>query len=152
MRNTDHTSSQDETKAEVEEAEEKEEVKADIKSNNPHLTGGEKPFLEGGTKHPMGKSFKHAENRQASVKYQLRIRNDWGWEEALVQRKPPHSRDTFNAFRHVTRNARPTNDSKKTATPLRVRVFLLGIDTALGIQSYCQRILAFWVSSHLRNT
>ena len=41
MRNTDHTSSQDETKAEAE-AEEKEEVKADIKSNNPHLTGGEK--------------------------------------------------------------------------------------------------------------
>ena len=45
MRNTDHTSSQDETKAEAEaeEAEEEEEeVKADIKSNNPHLTGGEK--------------------------------------------------------------------------------------------------------------
>ena len=40
VRNTDHTSSQDETKAE---AEEKEEVKADIKSNNPHLTGGESP-------------------------------------------------------------------------------------------------------------
>ena len=46
MRNTDHTSSQDETKekAKAEEAEEEkeEEVKADIKSNNPHLTGGEK--------------------------------------------------------------------------------------------------------------
>ena len=50
-RNTDHTSSQDETKekekAKAEEAEEEgedeeEEVKADIKSNNPHLTGGEK--------------------------------------------------------------------------------------------------------------
>ena len=46
-RNTDHTSSQDETKekekakAEEEEEEEEEEVKADIKSNNPHLTGGE---------------------------------------------------------------------------------------------------------------
>ena len=51
MRNTDHTSSQDETKekAKAEEEEEKEEeeeeeVKADIKSNNPHLTGGEKVF------------------------------------------------------------------------------------------------------------
>ena len=47
MRNTDHTSSQDETKAKAEEEkeeeeEEEEEVKADIKSNNPHLTGGEK--------------------------------------------------------------------------------------------------------------
>ena len=46
MRNTDHTSSQDETKekakAEEEEKEKEEEVKADIKSNNPHLTGGEK--------------------------------------------------------------------------------------------------------------
>ena len=46
MRNTDHTSSQDETKekakAEEEKEEEGEEVKADIKSNNPHLTGGEK--------------------------------------------------------------------------------------------------------------
>ena len=43
MRNIDHTSSQDETKekAEEEEKEEEEEVKADIKSNNPHLTGGE---------------------------------------------------------------------------------------------------------------
>ena len=45
MRNTDHTSSQDETKekakAEEEKEEEEEEVKADIKSNNPHLTGGE---------------------------------------------------------------------------------------------------------------
>ena len=48
MRNTDHTSSQDETKEkakaeeEKEKEEEEEEVKADIKSNNPHLTGGEK--------------------------------------------------------------------------------------------------------------
>ena len=46
MRNTDHTSSQDETKEkakaeEEEEEEEEEEVKADIKSNNLHLTGGE---------------------------------------------------------------------------------------------------------------
>ena len=46
MRNTDHTSSQDETKEkakaeEEKEEEEEEEVKADIKSNNPHLTGGE---------------------------------------------------------------------------------------------------------------
>ena len=46
-RNTDHTSSQDETKEKEkakaeEEEEEEEEVKADIKSNNPHLTGGEK--------------------------------------------------------------------------------------------------------------
>ena len=47
MRNTDHTSSQDETKEkakaeeEKEKEEEEEEVKADIKSNNPHLTGGE---------------------------------------------------------------------------------------------------------------
>ena len=44
MRNTDHTSSQDETKEKAEEEEkekEEEEVKADIKSNNPHLTGGE---------------------------------------------------------------------------------------------------------------
>ena len=43
MRNTDHTSSQDETKEKAkaeEEKEEEEEVKADIKSNNPHLTGG----------------------------------------------------------------------------------------------------------------
>ena len=39
-RNTDHTSSQDETKEKAEE--EEEEVKADIKSNIPHLTGGEK--------------------------------------------------------------------------------------------------------------
>ena len=39
MRNTDHTSSQEE----AEEEEEKEKAgKADIKSNNPHLTGGEK--------------------------------------------------------------------------------------------------------------
>ena len=47
MRNTGHTSSQDETKEkakaeEEKEEEEEEEVKADIKSNNPHLTGGEK--------------------------------------------------------------------------------------------------------------
>ena len=46
MRNTDHTSSQDETKekakAEEEKEKEEEEVKADIKSNNPHLTGGGK--------------------------------------------------------------------------------------------------------------
>ena len=42
MRNTDHTSSQDETKEKAEEKEKEEEVKADIKSNNPHLTGGEK--------------------------------------------------------------------------------------------------------------
>ena len=45
-RNTDHTSSQEETKEkEKEKAKEKakeEEDKADIKSNNPHLTGGEK--------------------------------------------------------------------------------------------------------------
>ena len=51
-RNTDHTSSQDETKEkakaeekeeeeEDEEEEKEEEVKAHIKSNNPHLTGGE---------------------------------------------------------------------------------------------------------------
>ena len=46
VRNTDHASSQDETKEKAEEEKEKEEeeveVKADIKSNNPHLTGGEK--------------------------------------------------------------------------------------------------------------
>ena len=47
-RNTDHTSSQDERKEtakaeeEEEEEEKEEEVKAGIKSNNPHLTGGEK--------------------------------------------------------------------------------------------------------------
>ena len=52
-RNTDHTSSQDETEDETKEEKEKEkaeaEDKADIKSNNPHLTGGEikyhVPFL-----------------------------------------------------------------------------------------------------------
>ena len=44
MRNTDHTSSQDETKekAEEKEKEKEEEVKPHRKSNNPHLTGGEK--------------------------------------------------------------------------------------------------------------
>ena len=52
MRNTDHTSSQDETKEkakaeEEKEEEEEEEVKADIKSNNPHLTGGEKQPSKG---------------------------------------------------------------------------------------------------------
>ena len=41
--NTDHTSSQEEKKEEEEEEEEEEaEEKTDIKSNNPHLTGGEK--------------------------------------------------------------------------------------------------------------
>ena len=38
-RNTDHTSSQDETKEK--EKEKEEEVKPHRKSNNPHLTGGE---------------------------------------------------------------------------------------------------------------
>ena len=47
MRNTDHTSSQDETKekAKAEEEKEKEEKKDEphtLKSNNPRLTGGEK--------------------------------------------------------------------------------------------------------------
>ena len=58
MRNTDHTSSQDETKekAEEKEKEKKEKEKKEkekkekevkphtLKSNNPHLTGGEKPI------------------------------------------------------------------------------------------------------------
>ena len=56
-RNTDHTSSQDETKekekAKAEEEEEEEEVKADIKSNNPHLTGGEKILVGWVTKQGM---------------------------------------------------------------------------------------------------
>ncbi len=33
------------TKEEKEEEEEEEEEKADIKSNNPHLTGGQKPSV-----------------------------------------------------------------------------------------------------------
>ena len=45
MRNTDHTSSQDETKEKAEEKEkekkEKEVKPHTLKSNNPHLTGGE---------------------------------------------------------------------------------------------------------------
>ena len=50
MRNTDHTSSQEETE-ETEEEEEKEKVKGQggqattLKSNNPHLTGGEQHLL-----------------------------------------------------------------------------------------------------------
>ena len=47
MRNTDHTSSQDETKEKAEEKEkekkEKEVKPHTLKSNNPHLTGGEEP-------------------------------------------------------------------------------------------------------------
>ena len=51
MRNTGHTSWQDETKEKAEEKEKKEkkEVKPHtLKSNNPHLTGGEKspPLIE----------------------------------------------------------------------------------------------------------
>ena len=47
MRNTDHTSSQDETKEKAEEKEKKEKKEKEakphtLKSNNPHLTGGEK--------------------------------------------------------------------------------------------------------------
>ena len=59
MRNTGHTSSQDETKEKAEEKEkekkEKKEVKPHtLKSNNSHLTGGEKKtpiesYLLGGT-------------------------------------------------------------------------------------------------------
>ena len=39
----DHTSSQEENE---EEEEEEEEEKTDIKSNNPHLTGGEKIYYD----------------------------------------------------------------------------------------------------------
>ena len=46
-RNTDHTSSQEETEDETKEEAEEEEDKADIKSNNPHLTGGEKKPTSG---------------------------------------------------------------------------------------------------------
>ena len=53
MRNTDHTSSQDETKEKAEEKEkekkEKEVKPHTLKSNNPHLTGGEKKVLGGVT-------------------------------------------------------------------------------------------------------
>ena len=41
MRNTDHTSSQDETKEKAEEKEKKEVKPHTLTSNNPHLTGGE---------------------------------------------------------------------------------------------------------------
>ena len=41
--NTEHTSSQEEKEKEKKEKE-KEEEKTHIKSNSPHLTGGEQPF------------------------------------------------------------------------------------------------------------